>query len=84
MQIWLPFVSAPHALVPGSCEAERLAARVRFGSGGTKLTFSLEECAARQRAYQSKRAQWLQLIEAESRRASTKPLEGNTGLLWFE
>jgi hypothetical protein len=38
-QFWLPFVSAPQRLVPGSCVAARLWARVRF-RGGDRLTLS--------------------------------------------
>ena len=46
-RFWLPFVSAPQRLVPGSCVAARLWARVRF-RGGDRLTLSPAECALRQ------------------------------------
>jgi hypothetical protein len=62
-------VSAPRRLVPGSCVAARLRARVRF-RGGDGLTLSPVECALRQRAYERQRAEWRLLVEAERRHAS--------------
>ena len=61
MQFWLPIISPACRLVPGSCLAERLAARVRFASGGAPLeqfNLSPETCAALQRAYQAHREEW--------------------------
>jgi hypothetical protein len=52
-------------------------------SGGDKLTLSPEECAARQLAYERKRAEWRLLREAERRHASGTPLEGHTGEFGF-
>jgi hypothetical protein len=61
MQFWRPIISPVCPLVPGSCRAERLAARVRFASGGAPLkrfNLSPETCAALQRAYQAHREEW--------------------------
>jgi hypothetical protein len=82
-QFWLPFVSAPQRLVPGSCEAARLWARVRF-RGGDKLTLSPEECATRQLAYERQRQEWRLLLEAENRHASVAPWDGHTAVFDFE
>jgi hypothetical protein len=83
LQFWWPFVSAPQPLVPGSCVAARLWARVRF-RGGDRLTLSPEECEARQRAYERQRQEWQLFIEAEKRHASAMPWEGHTGVFDFE
>jgi hypothetical protein len=82
-RFWLPFVSAPQRLVPGSCVAARLWARVRF-RGGDRLTLSPVECALRQRVYERQRAEWLLLVEAERRHASVRSWDGHMGVSDFK
>ncbi len=93
MQFRRPIISSAFRLVPGSCLAERLAARVRFASGGAPLKhfdITAEKSAALQLAYQAARDLWrtahLEKWQLEQPEGEEKPAfaRASVSLLLFE